>query len=141
MPKGRFAFRHQVAAVIDDAWVPTLARTVLQEVAARIRALDEDILAYDRRIDAQVRDSESMRRLGQLCGVGPISAGAIVTSVGDAKLFKNGRQFAVWRGLVPRQYSTGGKPTLGRIIKRGDVYLRTLLVHGALGANHAGVSP
>jgi transposase len=134
MPKGRFTFRHQVAAVLDDARVPTLARTVLQEVVARIRALDEDILAYDRRIDAQVRDSEPMQRIGELCGVGPITASAIVASVGDAKLFKNGRQFAAWLGLVPRQYSTGGKPILGRITKRGDVYLRTLLVHGARSA-------
>ena len=69
MPKGRFTFRHQVAAVLDDARVPTLARAILQEVVARIRALDEDILAYDRRIDAQVRDSEPMQRIGELCGV------------------------------------------------------------------------
>lgn len=134
MPKGRFSFRHQVAAMLDDERVPTLARTVLQEVVARIRALDDDILAYDRRIDAQVRNSEPMRRIVELCGVGPITASAIVASVGDAKLFSNGRQFAAWLGLVPRQYSTGGKPILGRITKRGDVYLRTLLVHGARSA-------
>lgn len=63
-------------------------------------------------------------------GVGPITASAIVSTVGNASVFKNGRQFASWLGLTPREYSTGGKTRLGRISKRGDVYLRTLLVHG-----------
>jgi transposase len=134
LPRGRYSFRRQVAMTLEDARLPDLARTILGEVLARIRALDQDILAYDRRVDAQVRDSDLMRRIGQVCGVGPITASAIVASVGDAKLFKNGRQFAAWLGLVPRQYSTGGKALLGRITKRGDVYLRTLLVHGARSA-------
>jgi len=103
-------------------------------ILARIRALDEDIFAYDRRIEAQVRDSELMQRISAVCGVGPVTASAVVASVGDAKLFKNGRQFAAWLGLVPRQYSTGGKQVLGRITKHGDIYLRTLLVHGARSA-------
>ena len=81
-----------------------------------------------------VRDSVLMRRIVAVCGVGPITASAIVASVGDAKLFRNGRQFAAWLGLVPRQYSTGGKKILGRITKHGDVYLRTLLIHGARSA-------
>ena len=100
----------------------------------RIRLLDEDILSYDRRIEAMVRDSVLMRRIVAVCGVGPITASVIVASVGDAKLFRNGRQFAAWLGLVPRQYSTGGKAILGRITKHGDVYLRTLLIHGARSA-------
>ena len=75
-----------------------------------------------------------MRRIVAVCGVGPITASAIVASVGDAKLFRNGRQFAAWLGLVPRQYSTGGKAVLGRITKRGDVYLRTLLINRARSA-------
>ena len=64
-------------------------------------------------------------------GVGPITATAVVATVGDAKAFHYGRQFAAWLGLVPKQFSTGGKPLLGRITKRGNVYLRTLLIHGA----------
>ena len=63
-------------------------------------------------------------------GVGATTALAIVATVGNAREFKNGRQFAAWLGLVPGQYSTGGKARLGRITKRGDVYLRTLLIHG-----------
>ena len=134
LPQGRFSFRHNVGTALDDARLPTLARQILHEVNARIRALDEDILAYDRRIEAMVRHSPLMQRIVKVCGVGPITASAIVASVGDAKLFKNGRQFAAWLGLVPRQYSTGGRSILGRITKRGDVYLRTLLIHGARSA-------
>ena len=134
LPQGRFSFRHNVGVALDDARLPILARQVLHEVNARIRVLDEDILAYDRRIEAMVRASALMQRIVKVCGVGPITASAIVASVGDAKLFKNGRQFAAWLGLVPRQYSTGGRSILGRITKRGDVYLRTLLIHGARSA-------
>ena len=131
---GRYHFRRHIGVALDDARVPALARQVLHEVNARIRVLDEDILAYDRQIDAQVRNSAAMQRIVAVCGVGPITASAVVASVGDAKLFRNGRQFAAWLGLVPRQFSTGGKPSLGRITKQGDVYLRTLLIHGARSA-------
>ena len=133
LPQGRFAFRHNIGVALDDARLPTLARQILHEVNTRIRALDADILSYDRRIEAMVRESALMQRIVAVCGVGPITS-AIVASVGDAKLFRNGRQFAAWLGLVPRQYSTGGKVILGRITKRGDVYLRTLLIHGARSA-------
>jgi transposase len=134
LAQGRFTFRHNIGVALDDARLPALARQILHEVNQRIRVLDADILSYDRRLEAMVRDSHLMRRIVAVCGVGPITASAIVASVGDAKLFKNGRQFAAWLGLVPRQYSTGGKAILGRITKRGDVYLRTLLIHGARSA-------
>jgi transposase len=134
MATGRYKFRHQVHDAIEDARVPVLARDILHDVLARIRALDQDILACDRRIEAQLRASELMQRISVVCGVGSLTASAVVASVGDAKVFKNGRQFAAWLGLVPRQYSTGGKPVLGRITKHGDTYLRTLLVHGARSA-------
>jgi transposase len=134
MPKGRYRFRAQVGSWLSDERIPSLAREVLAELNGRIRRLDEDILAYDRRLEAIARHSEPVQRLLAIPGVGPITATAMVASIADAKLFKNGRQLAAWLGLVPRQYSTGGKPRLGRITKRGDVYLRTLLVHGARAA-------
>jgi transposase len=77
------------------------------------------------------KSQEVTKRLMQLEGVGPLTATALVASVGDVREFKNGRQFAAWLGLVPRQRSSGGKARHGRITKRGDVYLRTLLIHGA----------
>jgi transposase len=134
LPKGRYQFRAHVARGLKAAEVPQLAQEVLEELNEHILQLDAQILAYDRRLEALARQSESMRRVMAVRGLGPISATAIVASVADAKLFKNGRQFAAWLGLVPRQYSTGGKPRLGRITKCGDVYLRTLLVHGARSA-------
>ncbi len=75
--------------------------------------------------------TNASRKLEAIPGIGPITASAIVATVGDAREFKNGRQMAAWMGLVPRQNSSGGKQTLLGISKRGDVYLRTLLIHGA----------
>jgi transposase len=78
-----------------------------------------------------VREDEAASRLAEVPGIGIMTASALVASVGNARDFKNGRQFAAWLGLVPRQSSTGGVARLGRITKRGDRDLRTLLVHGA----------
>ena len=125
MAKGRYNFRHLISRALGEDRLPELARQILADVHARIQTLDADILAYDRRIDAMVRQSPLMQRAVAILGVGPITASAVVASVGDAKLFKNGRQFAAWLGLVPRQFSTGGKTILGRITKAGDRYLRT----------------
>jgi len=130
--KGRYQARHQLPVVLEDAGngIPELARQCFLEVNERIRELDARILAYDRRIEALARESEPAQRLMAIPGIGPVTATAIVASAGHAVEFKNGRQFAAWLGLVPRQYSTGGKTRLGRITKQGDVYLRTLLIHG-----------
>ena len=132
LPKGRYQLRARLPQVLLDEndQLPGLAREIFTDLAQRIGELDQHILAYDRRIEALVRQSEPAQRLLKIPGIGPVSASALVASVGDAKMFSNGRQFAAWLGLVPRQYTTGGKVRLGRISKRGDVYLRTLLVHG-----------
>lgn len=87
---------------------------------------------YDKRIDVLAKQMEALQRLMALPGVGAITATAMVATVGDAKTFKNGRQLAAWLGMTPRQYSSGGKSRLGRISKRGDPYLRMLLIHGGL---------
>ena len=133
IPKGRYQARHQLPVVLDDAGngLPELARHCLLEINERIRDLDACILGYDRKIEALARASEAAQRLMAIPGIGSVTATAIVATVGHATEFNNGRQFAAWLGLVPRQYSTGGKVKLGKITKRGDVYLRTLLVHGA----------
>ena len=86
-------------------------------------------------LDSQIllwhRQHEGSCRLAQIPGIGPLTASALVASIGDAKSFENSRQLAAWMGLVPRQHSSGGKTLLLGISKRGDGYLRTLLVHGA----------
>lgn len=111
--------------------VPMMAWEELDSLFSHLLDLHQKRLAYDRKIAEMNRQDERVQRLMQIQGVGPVTASAIVATVGNAAVFKNGRQFAAWLGLTPREYSTGGKPRLGRISKRGDAYLRTLLVHGA----------
>jgi transposase len=132
LPKGRYQLRAHIGGLLEDAenGIPGLARGAFADLNAHIGELDHKILAYDRQLEALARCSEVAKRLQQIPGIGPITATALVASVADAKLFDNGRQFAAWLGLVPRQYSTGGQIRLGRITKRGDAYLRTLLIHG-----------
>lgn len=111
--------------------LPPLAWESLDALYAELGRIHERVLDADRQIKAFVRDDEAARRLAQVPGIGVVTASALVASVGNARDFRNGRQFAAWLGLVPRQSSTGGVARLGRITKRGDRYLRTLLVHGA----------
>ncbi|MFY9317804.1 MAG: IS110 family transposase [Burkholderiales bacterium] len=111
--------------------LPELARQAVGDLLERLRLLDERLDMYDRQILAQARLSEPAQRLMKIRGIGATTALAIVATVGDAREFRNGRQFAAWIGLVPGQYSTGGKARLGHISKRGDAYLRNLLVQGA----------
>lgn len=111
--------------------VPTLAWQELDSLYRRLHDLEEDILAYDRKIEAHIHRDARARRLCKINGIGPITASALVATIGNGRDFKNGRQLGAWLGLTPRQSSSGGRNSLGRITKRGDVYLRTLLVHGA----------
>ncbi|MGH6629722.1 MAG: IS110 family transposase, partial [Burkholderiales bacterium] len=114
--------------------LPALARHAIEDLLEHLRALDERISAYERELEHLARANEAATRLMTIVGVGPITALATVASVGPAHEFANGRQFAAWLGLVPRQWSTGGKTRLGHITKRGDAYLRTLLIMGARAA-------
>ena len=116
--------------------LPELARRAVVELLEELRHLDERIEGYDGEIQAQAKLCEPARRLMQIRGIGPTTALAIVATVGSAREFKNGRQFAAWLGLVPGQHSTGGKSRLGHISKRGDAYLRNLLVQGARSVLH-----
>jgi transposase len=129
MPLRSVTVRRQAAQAAEG--LPELARRAIEDLLAQLRLLDERIDAYDTQIHAQAKLSEPARRLMQIRGIGATTALAIVATVGNAREFKNGRQFAAWIGLVPGQYSTGGRPRLGRISKRGDAYLRNLLVQGA----------
>ncbi|MBU2829766.1 IS110 family transposase [Acidithiobacillus ferriphilus] len=96
---------------------------------------DERLAECDQRI-ARLAQEETAQRLAEIPGIGPVTATAVVATVGDAKLFRNGRELAAWVGLVPRQSSSGGKTRLGRITKHGDSYLRTLFVQGAMAVIH-----
>jgi transposase len=132
MPKGRYSAQHQIPDILEDAenGLPLLARRLLHDTYQRLKVLNEQVLAYDRELNHLVKDSAPAKQLMTVPGVGAMTATALLASVGDPRQFKNGRQFAAWLGLTPRQYTTGGKTRLGRITKKGDAYLRTLLIHG-----------
>jgi transposase len=125
--------RHKVPYILEDAenGLTATAREWLQALAEELQALDQRIGGTDQQIERLFAADEACQRLAQLAGIGPLTATALVAAVGEATDFKNGRQFAAWLGLVPRQHSTGGKTTLLGMTQRGNRYLRTLLIHGA----------
>jgi transposase len=129
LPLRSVTVRRQALAVAEG--LPLLARRAIEDLCAHLRELDQRVLAYDQELEQQARQSEPARRLMKIRGVGTLSALAIVATVGDARDFRSGRQFAAWLGLTPRQHSSGGRNRLGSITKRGDAYLRTLLILGA----------
>ena len=111
-----------------------MVRSLMRELQAEMAEIDDRIATYDRRIREIFRSSEQCQRLGKIEGIGPVTATALIAAVGDRTCFKNGRQFAAWLGLVPKQRSSGGRARLFGISKRGDRYLRTLMIHGARAA-------
>lgn len=108
-----------------------LARMGLQRALLQWQELDAHLAWCDERIAEHTKANEQVRQAQQLMGVGPVTASAVVATVGDFKQFKDGAQFGAWLGLTPRQSSSGGKNCLGKITKRGDMYLRMLLIQGA----------
>jgi transposase len=121
-----------VVADPDDGRVPEIARECLEALGSQLRRLKRQILTFDQRINAWHRSNETSRRLDELPGVGPALATALVASIPDPKVFRSGRDFSAWIGLVPKQNSSGGRERLGNITKQGDRYLRSLFCAGAL---------
>ena len=115
----------------SDERLPELAREVLGQLVVQLQTLQTRITALEAKLKVWHASNEASRRLETIPGIGLITATALVATIGDASQFTSGRQLAAWLGLVPRQNSSGGKDRLGRISKRGDGYLRRLLVHGA----------
>ena len=114
-----------------DTRLPDVARQVLQVLANQIEQIEAAISALERQLLAWHKSNPVSQRLASIPGIGPIIATAIATTVADPNVFRSGREFAAWLGLVPRQNSTGGKIRLGGITKRGNRYLRRLLINGA----------
>jgi len=124
----------ELIAIIEDQEddrIPALACEALGYLVSQLRMVQAQVLGLEKKLKTWHRANEASRRLETIPGVGVITATALVATIGDASQFHSGRQLAAWLGLVPRQYSSGGKERLGRISKRGDGYLRKLLVHGA----------
>jgi len=115
----------------DDPRLPTFAREALGVLIVQLQAVKEAIRTLESKLQAWHRSQQASQRLATIPGVGVITATALVATIGDGSQFKSGRHLSAWLGLVPRQHSSGGKSRLGRISKRGDGYVRRLLVHGS----------
>jgi transposase len=137
VPQGRRKLeRYLAASSIQNGGVPVSARIryLVMDMYAQWRALDERIAAFDNEIMHSARNDEAARRLTTIPGIGALSATAMVAAIGNAETFTRARDLAAWLGLVPRQVTTGGRPRLVGITKRGNAYLRKLLIHGARAA-------
>ena len=135
-PTGIEALRRELASLIEDASneLPGVLRLGLQRAQLHWIDLDVQLAWCDEQIARHVAIEPQAQAATQLCGVGPLTASALVAQAGDLKQFRSGDQFGAWLGLVPSQHSSGGKTRLGRITKRGDDYLRTLLIQAAKSA-------
>ena len=133
IPKGIGHIATRLPEILEDGenGLPGMMRQLLERLGDELKALDKQVGDLERQIKLWHRESEQSRKIEEIAGIGPITASAFVATVGDAKSFKNARQVPAWLGMVPRHEGTGGNVRLGKISKRGDVYLRTLLIHGA----------
>jgi transposase len=131
--KGNKALFGEIEAALESLAgdIPQYVADSLREQVQRIRQLAVDIQAIEARLTQRLQADVNMRRVAQIPGVGLLTATAAIATMGEASAFKSARQFCAWLGLVPKQHGTGGKVTLLGISKRGDAYLRTLLIHGA----------
>ena len=129
LPQKAEVVRREAARHMDT--LPGYGKTVIEDLLAGVRHLDERIAQYDVHVRAMARESTAAQQLMQIVGIGEVTATAILATVGNAREFSSSRQFAAWLGPVPGQYSSGGTTRLGHITKAGDAYLRGLLVMGA----------
>jgi transposase len=134
VPQGIGHVRKAIPLIVEDAdnELSALCRELLWDVYQRVRTLDAEITRYNARIAQLAGQSEVCRRLTRVEGVGPLTVTAFIVAVHDPGAFKNGRHCAAWLGLVPTQHGTGGKTMLGGMSKRGNQYLRRLLLQGAM---------
>ena len=133
LPKGVAILTSRLPDILADTdnGLPEGRRQLLQRLLGHLRELTRQAVELEGEIQRWHRDNAMSRRLADIPGIGPLTASALVATVGDARNFESGRQLAAWLGLTPRQNSSGGKTVLLGISKRGDTYLRTLLIHGA----------
>jgi transposase len=133
LPRGVKAFRTHVVETLDaeQAKLTPLSEELFRTLLRELEKWDSEIAAYEEKIQGLATTHPEAQRLQTIPGIGPLTATALLAAVSDTSVFKNGRQFAAWLGLVPKQHSTGGQTRLFGISKRGDSYVRKLLIHGA----------
>jgi transposase len=132
--KGFAPLRRALPTILEDERLSGLMREVIGEIAERLRYLEDRLHQYDLRIRRLLHSDERCLRLTEVPGIGELTATALVATVGNAREFRSGRELAAYLGLVPKHRASGGKTIMLGISKRGDTYLRTLLVHGARAA-------
>jgi transposase len=132
IPQGIAHIAKRVPELVEDASneLPGSFRLLVQRLLEQLKQFDRQVHEIENQIIAWHRTNDGSRKLARVPGIGPITASAMVASIGDAKSFKNGRQVSAWIGLVPKQNSTGGKTVLLGMSKQGDSYRRTLLIQG-----------
>ena len=133
IPQGIGHIAKRLPEILEDGenGLPGMMRQLLKGLSENLKHLDQQVEELERQIKLWHAGNEQSRKLEKIGGIGPLTASAYVATVGDAKSFRNARQVPAWLGMVPRHDGTGGKVKMGSISKRGDVYLRTLLIHGA----------
>jgi transposase len=136
VPQGRAKLKLRLAELVDPSCeeLSPRIRLLVEDMLTRWQALDDRIAMFDAEFMAEAKQNESARRLTSIPGIGALNATALAAAVGDARTFARGRDMAAWLGLVPRQATTGGKPRLLGITKRGSKYLRKMLIQGARSA-------
>lgn len=134
IPKGVQHLAHRIPEILEDAenGLSGTSRDLFRRLFNHFRELDRQAKEMEEQIKAWHRENAESQRLEDIPGIGPLTATALVAAIGNASAFDNARQLAAWLGSVPGQHSSGGKEKLLGITKRGDVYLRTLLIHDAL---------
>lgn len=133
IPQGMGQIAARLPDILEDGenGLPGMFRQLLRRLGERLEELGQDVATVDRQIRAWHEENPASQKLAQIPGIGPLTASALVATVGTMQSFASGREVAAWLGLVPRQHSSGGKTLLLGMSKRGDSYLRTLLIHGA----------
>ena len=133
VPKGIAHISPRLPEILEDVEndLPGTFRQLIERLGEHLKDLTKQVNELEEQIWCWHKENSASQKLDKMPGIGPLTASALVASIGDAKQLENGRQLAAWLGLVPKQHSSGGKPTLLGISKRGDIYLRTLLIHGA----------
>jgi transposase len=137
IPQGRHRLAKELAERLgggSDLALSPRMRALIEDMRAEWEALDRRIAAFEEEFAARARSDEAARRLATIPGIGVLNATALVAAIGQGEAFARARDLAAWLGLVPRQVTTGGRPRLVGITKRGNVYLRKLLIHGARSA-------
>ncbi len=143
MPRGRAGMKRDMAGALErvSERLPMIVVETLRDQWARVAELDTEIGTIEQRLDVWHRQNAASQRIAAIPGVGLLGATAAVATMGDPATFRSGREFAAWLGLVPRHSGTGGRVRMLGISKRGDTYLRTLLIHGARAMLARGKAP